>query len=576
MRHDFRQTILHGVLAAGMVLTAGVLTARAQNFIANPNSLFFAVQVNSIGNPQQISLTSSGTNLNFTATASVTTPAGFAWLSVSSGSSTTPATLNVSVNVFGLAPNNNNYTGTITIRQVGGPATLTIPIDLNVFGDRFLRLDNSSLTYITPVGSSPDAQQVIVSADGSHTGPLAFRTLIATNGGGDWITLSPSQGTTPATLNVSVHPGNLSAGDYSGTVTIADTANNTVVLQVFMLLNTRSTIKAAPSSLTFSMTVGASPPSQALQITNTGSGTLNWAASPSTVSGGNWLGLSAASGTAPSTVSVSVNATSLSRGAYNGSVTITATGATNSPLVVPVVLGVGVPLVYDNGVLNGASFASDAVVSSLSIVSLFGQQLATDVFTFSTVPLPPILGGTQVLVNDTPAPLFAVSPNQINFQMPAGLNGTSATVAVSLNGVRGPNSTIKLAAATPGIFTLTQNGSGPGAVLNQDFTVNSAANPEARGRVLQIYATGLGATNPPIAAGQAAATTLPFNETVATPIVMIGNIAAQVQFSAMAPGYVGLYQVNAFVPQGVSTGNAVPVQIQVGGVSSNVATVAIR
>src|SRR5689334_383158 len=99
-RREFRRTILNGLLAVGVILTGGALSARAQSFNANPNNLFFSVQVGSFGNaPQQISLTSSGAQMSFTATASVSTPAGFAWLSVSSASSTTPATLNVSVSV---------------------------------------------------------------------------------------------------------------------------------------------------------------------------------------------------------------------------------------------------------------------------------------------------------------------------------------------------------------------------------------------------------------------------------------------------------------------------------------------
>jgi uncharacterized protein (TIGR03437 family) len=119
-----------------------------------------------------------------------------------------------------------------------------------------------------------------------------------------------------------------------------------------------------------------------------------------------------------------------------------------------------------------------------------------------------------------------------------------------------------LAPAAPGIFTANQDGTGQGAVLNENFSANSAQNPEARGATIQIFATGLGATNPPVPSGQPGATTPPFNLTTETPVVLIGNVAAQVSFSAMAPGFVGLYQVNAVIPTGIAPGNAVSLQIR--------------
>ncbi|MCS6885943.1 MAG: S8 family serine peptidase [Acidobacteriota bacterium] len=97
------------------------------------------------------------------------------------------------------------------------------------------------------------------------------------------------------------------------------------------------TIGVSPSSLSFSATAGGSnPASQTLSITNTGGGTLNWSASDNAA----WLTLSSTSGTAPSNVTASVNISGLAAGTYNATITITATGATNSPVTVPVTLTV--------------------------------------------------------------------------------------------------------------------------------------------------------------------------------------------------------------------------------------------
>src|SRR5262249_9317678 len=228
-----------------------------------------------------------------------------------------------------------------------------------------------------------------------------------------------------------------------------------------------------------------------------------------TQSGGSWLSVNPTTATAPSTVTVNISAAALSPGNYSGTVTITAaqgSGATNSPQVLAVSLVVGTPTITQNGVVNGASFSKDAVVSPGSIVSLFGTNLAAATAVAASTSLPTTLGGTQVLVNGAAVPLFFVSATQINFQMPPGIPGSTAQVIGVSNGISSPAVTVNLASAVPGIFTVVPGGSGQGAVLNQDSSVNSALNPASLGSVIQIFATGLGATNPTAVAGQPAGT----------------------------------------------------------------------
>jgi hypothetical protein len=101
--------------------------------------------------------------------------------------------------------------------------------------------------------------------------------------------------------------------------------------------STSPTIGVSPSSFSFTATAGgANPANQSLSITNTGGGTLNWTASDNAT----WLTISPTSGTAPSTVTLSVNITGLAAGTYNGTVTVSATGATNTPVNIPVTLTV--------------------------------------------------------------------------------------------------------------------------------------------------------------------------------------------------------------------------------------------
>jgi adhesin/invasin len=230
-------------------------------------------------------------------------------------------------------------------------------------------------------------------------------------------------------------------------------------------------------------------------------------------------------------------------------------------------------VIGQNGIVDGAAFAS--TLSGGGIASLFGMNLAASTSSAAAVPLPTILAATQVLVNGVPAPLFYVSPTQINFQMPPEPAGSNVSVVVTSGGINSLSATVSIAAAGPGIFTVNSNGQGQAAALNQDNSPNSSQNPAAAGSVIQIFATGLGATNPAIAAGQPGPSSPPLASTVSTPLVTINGNSAPVGFSGLAPGYVGLYQVNATVPAGTASG-AASLQIQINGQSSNTVTVAIK
>ena len=187
------------------------------------------------------------------------------------------------------------------------------------------------------------------------------------------------------------------------------------------------------------------------------------------------------------------------------------------------------------------------------------------------------LNGTQVTVNDIPAPLLYASPGQLNAIVPyeVAISGIARIRVTSAGQVSGAWD-VPLAGAAPGIFTIGSTGVGQGAVLNQDSSINGAANPAARGSVIQIFATGEGQTSP---AGQTGAVT---GSAGGAPLlhvtVTIGGIDAPLQFAGSAPDAVaGLLQVNAVVPQGAPSGSAVPIVLSVGGVASQAGvTVAVR
>ena len=269
---------------------------------------------------------------------------------------------------------------------------------------------------------------------------------------------------------------------------------------------------------------------------------------------------------------------------------------------VEVKLRINDPTVYAaplNNILvnvNGASFRP-AETAPGELLSAFGAGFPTGVTSdqgVTSFPLPTTLNGISVRVNGLLAPLLYVGVGsrfgnngafQINYQLPFETAPGIAFVEVLYNGVAVTNEFLTVLANAPGLFTFTGDGAGQAAVLNQDYQPNGTARPEARGRVIQIYATGTGAALLDNATRQAAlpATGAPppgdgskLYVTNFTPTVTIGGVAASVEFSGLAPGFVGLWQINARLPANAPTGNAVPLIISVNGRSSNQTTVVVN
>jgi uncharacterized protein (TIGR03437 family) len=182
--------------------------------------------------------------------------------------------------------------------------------------------------------------------------------------------------------------------------------------------------------------------------------------------------------------------------------------------------------------------------------------------------------GVQVLVNGIPCPLLYLSATQINAIAPfeiANQVGNPASIQVVYNGVLGSLVYRLVSATTPGIFSF-DDGSGQGAILNQDSSVNGPNNPASRGAIVQIFATGAGQTNPPGVDGAVANEPLGQIPVPVAPISLtIGGIAVAtpLPYAGTLPGGVaGALQINAVVPPNAPTGSAVPVVLTIGASSS--------
>jgi uncharacterized protein (TIGR03437 family) len=223
-------------------------------------------------------------------------------------------------------------------------------------------------------------------------------------------------------------------------------------------------------------------------------------------------------------------------------------------------------------VSNGASYTQ--AIAPGGILSIFGTQLAPATASAQGVPLPTMLAGTTVTLNGVSASLYFASPGQLNIQIPYEVSD-GPLLAVDNNGET-DYYIVTLAAEAPAIFTTNSQGAGQGAVLdNATYRLVDASHPATPGSTyIQIYCTGLG----PVAdrpADGAASPSSPLAKTSVPVQVTIGGVQENAIFSGLAPGFVGLYQVNALVPAGVTAGSAVPVVISMGGIASNSVTIAV-
>jgi uncharacterized protein (TIGR03437 family) len=235
------------------------------------------------------------------------------------------------------------------------------------------------------------------------------------------------------------------------------------------------------------------------------------------------------------------------------------------------------------GFVSAANPTGGSQLAPLSIGSLYGQNFAGSLVSAGSPPLPLSMQGVTLTINGSFAPLFFVSPGQINFQVPNVVS--SGPVTVTLTVTQGTQSTsvpVVVKPLAPSLFTTNTQGTGQAAtVIAGTATVVApvgavgASRPAKAGEFISIYCTGLGqVTNSPGAGNPAPSS--PLSRTQTQPTVTIGGVPATVQFAGLAPGFAGLYQVNVQVPTGVAPGDAVPVSLSIGGVAANTATIAIQ
>jgi uncharacterized protein (TIGR03437 family) len=251
-----------------------------------------------------------------------------------------------------------------------------------------------------------------------------------------------------------------------------------------------------------------------IPIANLGGGLLNWSATVNYQQGSGWLHLDNIAGVNYSSIIVTASGQGLAAGVYQANIVINAGPAGSA--TIPVTLTVTpapppVSTVTVSKVVNAATFdATPLVVGSLG--SLMGTHLSGK--------------SVSVTFDGMPANLLYTSDTQINFQVPDLGPKTSTSLVVTVDGTSSAATTVLLSPAWPSVFS---NG-----ILNQDNSVNAAANGAKAGSILQIFATGI-----------------PLNATVSVQIADRKNLIPL--YAGQAPTVPGVQQVNVAVPSDLTT-----------------------
>lgn len=273
-----------------------------------------------------------------------------------------------------------------------------------------------------------------------------------------------------------------------------------------------------------------------------------------------WLVAFPLSGAGPAGITLRANPLNLPSGVHRANLSIESPAASPSRIDVPIELSIrgasaGAPVFTAEGVVNAASFVPSLAPGML--FTIFGQNLAPGTMFAGEQPLPSTLLGTTVRVNGVLAPLYYVSPGQINAQLPYDVLPGSAIITVSAGGQIHAQ-TVVVQPLAPGLFTV--DGQKPTPVF------------EGRaGDVLVAYVTGYGQVAPPIAAGHSPPPSTRLEDLpvpVAPVRVFVGGKQAEVLFRGIPPGVIGAIQINYVIPSGLPAGTH-PIYVQIGSVRTN-------
>jgi len=349
-------------------------------------------------------LTDTGVSLSFTfaLTSGSTLPPGLSLTQsgVFSGTPTTSGTFNFSIDItFNISFQGQTFSETVpfpNVLQVNGSATGTTLVS------------PSGLVFAWNQGTTTSSQSISLTSRSSQS--ITYSAAATTVTGGPWLTVSQGGSLGPfqsAAVIANVNAAGLAAGTYAGTIALTLSSGEHFSIPVILTVTSnQQTLWLSQTGLLFqAVQGGTAPPSQSISVLNGGAGSLNFSASATVLSGGKWLSISPASGTASggssgSSISVSVDSTSLAPGNYYGSVQFSAPNVPNSPQTMSVVLTVTSPAQSP-----GPSLSATGVI----FVAQAGSTVNAQTITVSN-PSPNPLSYSSATFFDNNAGFYTISP----------------------------------------------------------------------------------------------------------------------------------------------------------------------
>jgi len=558
----------------GLFLLLGAAAANAApRLVLTQTAFTVSVVPGSNGTTQTVDAGNSGDG-----TLSLTAASSVPWLVPTVGTSTKCALkgpcipVAIALQTSTLAA--GTYTGTVTISD---PSAVDAPQFVVVTAMVGGAVPSNLVFYLPPGGSA--SQDFITASPVKDTiAPASPWLSLAVDGQGTFTFNVPYK------LTVTAASG-MATGQSTATITLTGSsfAPDNKAISVALNVTTMPILVSSATTVSLTGVAAAIKQTATVAISNGGQGTLTVSGVTAAAATGSWLTATAA--TNGSSITITADPTSLTAGTYPGTVTI-ASNAANNSVVIPVEFTVeaeGPPVAFAGAAVNNATFASGESLAQGDIAAVFGDQFTLGALAYPSggLPLPTSVNGTQVLVNNTPAPLFFISNGQIDFQVPFEIPPGPTTVHVVRNGEPGNPIFANIVPAAPRFLL---NNGGPYPVLNTPASppvvTGIPSHPAKAGDIVIAYVIGLGQTNPVIQTGAGG----PTNPTAKLSNVKVcigeGGPFAKMScfvpdFAGAAPGFVGLYQLNITIPGGLPSGD-LALSFAVGDAPSNVVQIALQ
>jgi uncharacterized protein (TIGR03437 family) len=232
-----------------------------------------------------------------------------------------------------------------------------------------------------------------------------------------------------------------------------------------------------------------------------------------------------------------------------------------------------VPYIAPAGISNAVGQTPSTSVAPGSIISIFGQSLASVVQLGPANPLAQTIAGTTVTINSSILPLLFVSPQQINAQLPSSLAPGNYTLEVQNLGQTEISGTLTVARDAPGLFSSTIGSTAYAMAFHADGSMVSTGSPAAGGETISMLGTGFGPYQTPVLDGFFPSNPPP---AVADSVVLSVGGTTTAQTSTAAPGFTGVVSTQFQVPSGLTSGSSVPVLVTINGVESNTVMLPIQ